>query len=150
MSLSLANVALIRSAAQIATGVAGRVGQAIGFDEVLHRQPTEKSGSDEVKSPTSETELRQGLTDAVRQELAKRGVELNQTLELRVDSGGSLQVESNHPQAAEIEAILHSDPTIRQLASELSAIAGTASISIDLTNSGVTGNMFGPGGYPNW
>ena len=40
MSFSFANVALIRTATQLASGMAGRMGEAMGFDEILRGEPT--------------------------------------------------------------------------------------------------------------
>ncbi len=150
MSFSLASVALVRSATQLATGVAGRVSQAIGFDEILHRTPPEAVGGESPPVDASADELKRQLTDGIRLELAKHSINLNQRLELRVHEDGSLRVDGNHPRGAEIEALLNSDPNTVRLAGELAQASGSNRISIDLTSSGEPGNMVGPGGYPNW
>lgn len=144
----------------MASGVTGRMGQAMRFDEVLRRPSAESptaepdpsaadpSATDSPGQPT--TDLTQQLSDAVRLELAKNSVSLNQRLELQVQADGSLRVEGDHPEAAKIEALLNSDPATVRLAGQLAKQTGVMEISIDLTSHGVLANMFGPGGYPNW
>lgn len=140
---------MLRSATQLATGVAGRVSEAIGFDEILQRAPAESEVAP-VQDAAAADELKQQLTDRIRLKLAKHSIDLNQGVELRVNQDGSMRVEGNHPQGAEIEALLNSDPDSARLAGELAKTSGANQISIDLTSSGAPGNMFGPGGYPNW
>ena len=150
LSFSLAHVALVRGAAQLATGVAGRVSQAIGFDDILHGTDAETAGGQATPVVASASELKGQLTDGIRLELAKRSINLNQPLELRVHQDGSLRVEGDHPRAAEIEALLNSDGDAVRLAGELAKATGSNQISIDLTSSGGPGNIIGLGGYPNW
>ncbi len=154
MSFSLANVALIRSAAQLATGVAGRVGEAIGFDEILqapsHGPPSQASAEPSTRQAASPSELKRQLTDSVRQQLTNHSIDLNHGLKLRVQEDGSVRVDDNHPQGAKIEALLNSDAQSARLARELAKATGSPTISLDLTSSGELGNMVGPGGYPNW
>ena len=150
LSFPLANVALIRSAAQIATGVAGRVSQAIGFDEILQGATADATDDVSANDSVGAADLKRHLTDAIRQELAKHSIDLNHPLELRVHHDGSLRMDGNHPQGAEVEALLNSDPASVRLAGELAKATGTPTISLDLTSSGALGNMVGPGGYPNW
>ena len=101
LSFSLANVALVRSATQLATEVAGRVGEAIGFDEILQRTPAAAGGVGGEPLPeiaSTDAALQRRLTDTIRSHLAKRSITLNQPLELRVHQDGSLRVDTDHPQ----------------------------------------------------
>ena len=150
LNFSLASVALVRSATQLATGVAGKMSQAIGFDEILQRTPTEAVGEEIPSAKASAADLKKRLTDSIRSELAKRSIHLNQRLELRVHPDGSLRVDGNPPRGAEIEALLNSGSEAGRLAQELVRASGSNQISIDLTSSGAPENMVGPGGYPNW
>ena len=150
LSFSLAHVALIRTAAQLATGVADRVSEAIGFDEILHQQPSE-AGSDET-SPTGPSlgdQVRE-LAEAIRSKLAKHAIEVNRGLRVIVQQDGRLGVGGDHPRVVEIESLLRADRTIDRLAAVVADEAGQPEIAIDLTTVGQPENMVAPGGYPNW
>ena len=158
LSFSLAHVALIRTAAQLATGVARGVGEAVGFDEILHRT-TAETPVDGVDGPPqglsdgnglSIADLTRKLTETIRSELSKHAIGLNQPLALRVRQDRKLNVEGDHPRAAAIEAILNSLPEVLELAGKVVGNAGVIEIPSDLTSKGEPENMFGPGGYPNW
>ena len=157
MSFSLAHVALIRTAAQLDTGVARGVGEAVGFDEILHR--TAETPVDSVGGPAeglsdgsglSIADLTRKLTETIRSELSKHAIGLNQPLALRVRQDRKLNVEGDHPQAAAIEAILNSLPKVLELAGKVAGNVGVIEIPSDLTSKGEPENMIGPGGYPNW
>ncbi len=150
MSLNIPQVALIRTAAQLATNVAARVGNAVRFDEILAGKESSPDQASGLATRETADQARQRLVDTVRSELAKHRVDLNAGLELRVRSDGTLQVASDHPRGAEIEAVLRNNPSISREAIELAQASGLSEISIDLTSSGVAGNMVAPGGYPNW
>ena len=151
MSFSLAHVALIRTAAQLATGVADRVSEAIGFDEILHQQPSEATGGGQTSPavPSLGDRVRE-LADAIRSKLAKHAIEVNRGLRVIVQQDGRLGVGGDHPRVAEIESLLRSDRTIDRLAAVLADEAGQPEIAIDLTTVGQPENMVAPGGYPNW
>lgn len=65
--------------------------------------------------------------------LAAHGIELSEPVELQTDAAGHLLVANNHPNRAEIEQLLESDPTlagqVRQLFSQLSGGDGTSAAS---------------------
>ena len=150
MSLPIAQVALIRTAAQLATSVASRVGSAVRFDEILAGPESNVDQESGLTSPQASEEARQKLIDTVRGELAKHRIDVKPGVELNVQADGTLQVASDHPRGAEIEAVLRNNPSVIREAIELVQVSGSNEISIDLTSSGVAGNMFAPGGYPNW
>ncbi len=163
LSFSIANVALLRGAAQLATGVAGRVTQAMvsqanGFDEVLSGSSAPDSSSPSTPSESASVDaaaaqrvdLTRRLASAIRLELAKHSIDLNQRLQLSVQADGSLRVNPVNGQSAQIEALLNSDPATLQLAGELAKVTGEREISVDLTSSGEAEKIRVPGGYPNW
>ena len=150
MSFSLAQVALIRTAAQLATGVADRVSEAIGFDEILHQQSSEAGGGAESSGAPSLADRVRELADAIRSKLAKHAIEVNRGLRVIVQQDGRLGVGGDHPRVAEIESLLRQDSSIDRLAAALAGEAGQPEIAIDLTLAGEPENMVAPGGYPNW
>ncbi len=152
---------LVQGASHLAGEVARRVGQAVGFADVL--AGTESPTGDEfdltgATSP-SRRDLRAELVESIDRILRESGVNLDQPLQLSVDPDGALRVVSDHERAAEIEAKLEGDPDIRQLAQQWASTEGTiaserfgaASRSIDLTIPASTASILPvPGGYPNW
>lgn len=149
MSFSLANLAMLRGATQLAGGVASRVGHAIGFDEILNRSPQAESGEAAMASEST-GRVREKLAAAIRLELARHSIDVHQTLDLRVQEDGSLRVDSHHSRAAEIENLLNTSEQVIASAGDLARQQGTNRISIDLTSSVEPENMVSPGGYPNW
>ena len=150
MSFSLAHVALIRTAAQLATGVADRVSEAIGFEEILQQKPSEAGGGEASPNGPSLGDRVRELADAIRSKLAKHAIEVNRGLRVIVQQNGRLGVGGDHPRVAEIESLLRADRTIDRLAAALADEAGRPEIAIDLTIVGEPENMVAPGGYPNW
>lgn len=140
MSLPIPPTTLILGAAKLAQGVASRVGQAIGFDDVLH-------GTDSVDdSIITNDALTDQLVDSIRARLVQSGLidsggEPNQTLQLSVQQDGALRVEGGHPRAAEIEALLGSSPQIVGAASKLARSGGPTEIAIDLTSPKLQANI---------
>ncbi len=141
MSLPIPSTTLILGAAKFAQSVASRVGQAIGFEDVLH-------GVDAVDedSASNVAALSDELVDAIRARLLQSGLiqtdgGLNQTLQLGVKQDGALRVEGDHPRAAEIEALLASNQQIVDTASKLAQSGGPSEISIDLTRPSVQANI---------
>ena len=118
LSLPIPTAALIRGATILAGEVAQRVGQAIGFDEVL------RSGAGEVNV----TALTDQLVQAVGAKLAESGIAVNRPLRLSVQRDGTLRVEGDHPRAAEIEARLAFDDSLVRQTRELAAAGGPGEI----------------------
>ena len=150
---------MLRTATQLAGGVASRVGHAIGFDEILNRSPPADPGdaataseSTASESPASEStgREREKLAATIRLELARHSIDVHQTLDLRVQEDGSLRVDSHHSRAAEIENLLNGSEQVLVAAGNLARQQRTNQISIDLTSSVEPENMVAPGGYPNW
>lgn len=144
MSLPIPTAALIRGATSFASDVANRVGQAIGFDDVL-RGVNVDQGKDVAAMTDS-------LVEAVETRLSQSGIVVNQPLRLSVMSNGTLRVEGNHARAAQIEALLASDETLSKTARNLIRAGGPSEIVIGqqspsgLTPTGVEANireMFG-------
>ncbi len=135
MSLPIPSTTLILGAAKFAQGVASRVGQAIGFDDVLHG--VDAVNEDGVGGDAAA--LSNELVDSVRTRLMQSGLIQtgggpNQALQLSVKQDGTLRVEGDHPRAAEIEALLASNKQIADIASKLAQSGGPIEISIDLTS----------------
>ena len=148
MNLSIQTAALIKDAAHFAGELASRARHAVGFDEVLNQPQDAKSA---VKP--------EEFADAVRTRLSEAGIPLaaNQTLNIGVQHDGTIQVDSDHPQAAQIESILNGDPFLASKARQLYRGSGhydevfRVMISSDLTRDASLGNILqAPGGYPNW
>ncbi len=139
MSLPIPPTTLILGAAKLAQGVASRVGQAIGFDDVLH-------GTHAVDDGITNDALMGQLVDSIRTRLVQSGLmdaggEPNQTLQLSVQQDGGLRVLGAHPRAAEIEALLGSTPQIVSTARKLARSGGPAEIAIDLTSPNPQANI---------
>lgn len=138
LSLPIPSTTLILGAAKLAHGVASRVGQAIGFEDVLH------GGVDSVGSVAGLTDQ---LADSIREHLNRSGLRPmvgggpNQALQLSVKPDGTLIVEGDHPRAAEIEALLASSPSIVETATRLAQQGGPTQITIDLTSLSVQANI---------
>lgn len=136
MNLPIPTAALIRGATLLAGEVAQRVGQAIGFDEVL-------SGAE----PANLTALTDQLVQSAGAKLAEAGIAVNQPLRLSVREDGGLRVEGDHPRAAEIEAILAMDDSLARQARDLAAAGGPQEVllsppgPIGLTTTGHEANI---------
>ena len=141
MSLSIPSATLILGAARLAQGVASRVGQAIGFEDVLH-------GADAPQQTESgePSALSTQLVEAIRSRLFQSGLISmdggpNQSLQLGVNQDGTLRVSGDHPRAAEIEALLASSPSIVETAGKLAQSGEVSEITIDLTSPSVQANI---------
>lgn len=121
LSLPIPTALLIRGATSLASEVASRVGQAIGFDDVL--QGGAASGA-------NITALTDQLVQAVNIQLSNSGIAVNQPLRLSVNVDGALRVEGEHPRAAEIEAILAFDESLARQARSLVAAGGPREILV--------------------
>lgn len=142
MSLPIPTTTLILGATKLAHGVANRVGQVIGFDEVLRgADSAQASGvTKDVGTMTNE------LSHSIRSQLRQSGVHLsgdgpNQSLRISVEPGGDLTVRGDHSRAAEIEALLGANPQITHQARQLAMAGGPSEISIDLTSNTKQANM---------
>ncbi|MGI9471577.1 MAG: hypothetical protein ACR2NZ_08615 [Rubripirellula sp.] len=147
MSLPISHAVLIQGATRLASNVAGRVGQAIGFDEILRGESA--SGTKPSATPDAGT-LHEKITTQVQRILEAAGIVMNQPMSLRVGKEGDIHVAGDHPRAAEMESLLNADGGLVADWKSLSRLNGSEDFSIDLTSSREPENMEGPGGYPNW
>ncbi|MCG8650484.1 MAG: hypothetical protein MI861_11670 [Pirellulales bacterium] len=111
-----------RAAQAAASAVAGKVAQAVGFDQIL-------AGSPDVPSESLET-ITERVVTGIGNQLDKFGIETNPLLELSVESSGRLSVTSQHDQAARIESILAADENLTRLAEQLHRIGGRVQLRI--------------------
>lgn len=164
MSLPIPQAVLIQGATRLATNVASRVSQAMGFEEILRGGDTDtKDTAAQVDStaekpllpPGSESDavapsLIQQITGRIRQLLHAAGIDPNPVGDLRVEKGGLIRTSGEHPRSAEIERLLNADPGLVAQTELLSRLNRGETTSIGLTNSHELENIKGPGGYPNW
>lgn len=140
MSLPLSPITTFLGAAKLAQQTARGISQAVDFDEVLQSASPSEIGSMVAK-----------LTDSIRQRLSKFGVTANPPLTVGLQERGELTIEDDHPQAAEIEAILNADPQLTAAAQRLRSLGGPSQVTVDLTIPDAERNILGsPGGYANW
>ena len=151
MSLPISQAALIQGAATLASNVAGRVGQAIGFDQVLRGGDANPSNPSTMASTKQDAEsLREKITEDIRRRLKAAGIPTNQELRFRISNRGDIHVDESQPRAAEIESVLNADGNLVADSRSLSQLTRIANFSIDLTSPRERDNMGFPGGYPNW
>ena len=140
MSLPLQTIGAVAEAAKIAQGisrgVARGVSDAMGFHAVL----SEPGSADDVQAAAD-------LIEKIRDRLAQLGVEVNQDLPIGISTNGQLQIEGEHPRAAEIESVLNSDEQISQLVGRLSASQQASGLTIAAAQGNIRNSA---GGYPNW
>ena len=164
MSLPIHQAVLIQGATRLAANVASRVGQAIGFDEILRGSDSTSQGQaanpnstlDASHSATDsslvegEATLIDQIADRVRRLLQSAGIDPNPVRQLTVEKGGVIRVAEEHPRSAEIESLLNADLALVGEADLLSRLNRGETTSIGLTHSRELANIQGPGGYPNW
>ncbi len=157
MSLPIPNIALIHGATRLATHVAGRVGKAMGFDEVLRGADAPHADLAQIDVATQNAgevqntaAVRDRLTHQIRSLLEDAGISVNQELHVSVDQQHNLRVDVQHSRSAEIEAVLNQEPALKREFESLARLEKRNDFSIDLTSSGAVANMIAPGGYPNW
>ena len=157
MSLPIPNLALVHGATQIATQVAGRVGKAMGFDEVLRGGDAAAASSAQQVSGVENTDvvpkiddLHARISSRIRSLMREAGMAVSGALEIRLDSRQNLNVDNQHPSGAGIEELLNRDPALKQDFESLVSLTTRNAFSIDLTSHGPVANMNAPGGYPNW
>ena len=119
LSLPISPSAVASGAAKIVQSLAGQVSHVTGFDQVLQDAGVVSKDVEPVETESLDAESLTGtLTEAIRQHLARWAGETNPVLEVSVTNGG-LQINGNHPRAAEFEALLSQDPEIGVLAQQL-------------------------------
>ena len=157
LSLPIPNLALVHDATQIATRVAGRVGKAMGFDEVLRGGAAAQVDSaeqglaaDKADAVPSISDLHARISSRIRSLMKDAGMAVSGALEIRFDSRQNLSVENPHPSGAGIEELLNRDSNLKQDFESLARLTARNDFSIDLTSHGPVANMSFPGGYPNW
>lgn len=164
MSLPIPQAVLIQGATRLATNVASRVSQAMGFDEILRGGDGETKELSSKVDATSENgrlsnrsesdvvapSLVQQITDRIRRLLHAARIDPNSVGEFRVEKGGLIRTSGEHPHSAEIESLLNADPGLVAQTDLLSRLNRGEATSIGLTNSHQLENIKGPGGYPNW
>lgn len=169
MSLPISPVSTAIAAAGLAVDAAQMIGKSLGFDAVLQGgEKADSAGNVNSAGDSSQTDLisldslKSKLGEAARATLSAVGIPTNPAIELGVQFGDRLTVESDHGQAARIEAALNADSSLRKLAGQLSAKvaqqrSGQSNIrvsvpgSADLTSGPATGNIPSmSGGYANW
>ncbi|MDB4749383.1 hypothetical protein OAF83_00615 [Rubripirellula sp.] len=163
MSLPIPNLALVHGATQLATHVAGRVGKAMGFDEVLRggnaAAPTSAQQADSAQQiPGIENtdvvpkidDLHARISSRIRSLMREAGMAVSGALKIRFDSRQNLNVDNPHPSGAGIEELLNRDPALKQDFESLASLTARNAFSIDLTSHGPVANINAPGGYPNW
>jgi hypothetical protein len=157
VSLPIGSAMVVRQATHLADEVARRIGEAVGFAEVLEpsRASDPASGDWSSEGETAEAgdsrRLGEQLSHSIEQWLRLAGFSMNQPLKLRVHSNGSMQVSHPPEQATEIEARLRGNPELRELARQWVANQPEDPAGIDLTIPVPTATILPvPGGYPNW
>ena len=157
MSLPIHTLALVNGAAHLATKLAARVGDAVGFDEVLHEGASVAPGKAEDNGQTGQADgvstvddLIAKISQRIRALMEEAGMSANGELKIHLTSGSNLLVEDPRPDRAGIEELLNRNPGLKQDFETLSNLAATNEFSIDLTSPVPPANMSGPGGYPNW
>ncbi len=163
MSLPIPNLALVHGATQIATQVAGRVGKAMGFDEVLRGGDAVAASSAQQAVPAQQVsdakntdvapkidDLHARISSRIRSLMREAGMAVSGALQIRLDSRQNLNVDNPHPSGAGIEELLNRDPALKQDFENLASLTARNAFSIDLTSHGPVANMIASGGYPNW
>ena len=155
--MPIPNLALVHGATQIATQVAGRVGKAMGFDEVLRGGDAAAASSAQQVSGVENTDeapkiddLHARISSRIRSLMREAGMTVSGALKIRLDSRQNLNVDNPHPSGAGIEELLNRDPALKQDFESLVSLTTRNAFSIDLTSHGPVANMNAPGGYPNW
>ena len=155
--MPIPNLALVHGATQLATHVAGRVGKAIGFDEVLRGGQTTSPASAQLIRSVENTkvapkveDLHARISSRIRCLIEDAGIAECGALKIRLDSRQYLNVDTPHPSGAGIEELLNRDPALKQDFESLASLTARNAFSIDLTSHGPAANMIVPGGYPNW
>ena len=162
LSLPIPNLALVHGATQIAAHVAGRVGKAMGFDEVLRgdnaaasaaqqaAQAQQTSGVENTELVPQIDGLHARISSRIRSLMQEAGMSVSGVLKISLDSQQHLKLDNPRPSGAGIEELLNRDSALKQDFESLASLTARNAFSIDLTSHGPVANMIAPGGYPNW
>ncbi len=150
MSFPLQSAGAIVGAAVIATKAFQQIGKAIHFDEILNPPsgsppPSDLDAGSKIESETGGNSGAVGvlekLSAAIRNRLAQWGLGANSPSSLTVLSNGEVKVDEHHSSAAEIEALLTSDPAVMSIVNQAKASGASGPWSVDLTKSLSQENM---------
>lgn len=150
--------AVAGAATDLISSVQQSVGTAAGsFAEVLGATSSPKDDSQALTAvtdtDTSAASSWQLASERIIEILATAGIDVNESLEFRVQSDGSLQVANAHPRAAEIERRLTEDSQLQDLAVKFRRTGGDEFVTLDfagsggLTNNDSEANMSLPSSY---
>ncbi len=149
------NPTTVAAAARLATDVAGRIGEAVSFDQILN-SPDPASEPDQLaategSTPADRSKAGGGWLEQtiarIRDLFSGAGVEPDRPVTLAADPEGQLQFRDDHPRAAELESLLASDRELRQLVGGLVRQTGQTTVTVpptggrDLTRADLRANM---------
>lgn len=128
------NPATVTAAARIATGVAGRIGDALSFDQVLHGDAASgdaaaAAGATKVAPRDASGWLERAVT-RVRELLGGAGIPVDRPLQLEPGPAGDLRVHGDHPRAAAIESVLAGDGELRRATATFTRISGKSGFTV--------------------
>jgi hypothetical protein len=89
-------------------------GAGSAFAKALANDPHALSPETTAADPVDSARL---LSDRIGEKLGLLGIEVNSGMQLIVNPDGTVEVQSDHPRAAEIEAVLREDQEIAKLVS---------------------------------
>ncbi len=125
----------LKAASQVVGKMAAKVGeatmQAAGsagttFHELLSPE-SEPISDSSTTSSKSTADLRMRIAEIAERVMHSIGVSLDQPLNLTATESGGLQLDSDHPRAAEASLALNADPQLPELVNKLLATADSAS-----------------------
>lgn len=122
------NPANLAAAANLISGAAERVGEALNFEQVLHG-----AAANEAESPSEPANWLDDSIQRIRELLSGSGIQLREALQLSVAPDAEPRVSGAHPRSAEIESLLASDPQLRQLLTGLVESAGPAKLTVQVS-----------------
>ncbi len=123
------NPTTVTAAARIATDVAGRIGEALSFDQVLHGDAAASGDPAAAAAGTDETPqdvsgwLERAVT-RVRELLGGAGIPVDRPLQLESGPAGDLRVHGDHPRGGAIESVLAGDGELRRATAAFRRISG--------------------------
>ncbi len=111
----------ILATAGIAKSAVASLGKAAAsLTDVVTKSSFAETLAGESSSPSvSVQQTREKLTSAIEQVLTRLGVGLDPPVLFNADDDGYLQLERDHPRAAEIEANLNENASIQELVAQL-------------------------------
>ena len=133
LSFGMFSLGMIRTATGIAQNAVESLGKAAASYGKPDGEPStdavsfaEVLASEKAASETSIQEIREKLASAIESVLGDIGIPTDPAMTFFAGTDGTLSLESDHERAAEIEANLNEDASIRTLANQLSASASNA------------------------